>query len=241
MYHFVADKEFLGLMKRDCSDTVNRLVQRINNDDFLRVRMEMVGSGAKNLITQNASEPVDLDYNLIIIEGIKGDINNGRRIKDYVKKIFDEVLSEKNMGASDDSTACLSTKYYYFKKCKNKTEFKIDVAIVYESYLGLNKLIHRKTGYLRNDSWTWELVPDTCKISDKVKKLKERGLWLEVREIYLSKKNMYLKRNDYFHPSFVCYIETINEIYNKQCRGLNYLTPYWSDTKFLFRFGEIYF
>ena len=40
-------------------------------------------------------------------------------------------------------------------------------------------------------------------------------MWEEVREKYLDKKNMYLKRNDHYHPSFVCYIEAVNEIYSK--------------------------
>ena len=66
MYHYVEDKEFLGRMKRLCSDIVNQLVQKINRDGKLKVRADLVGSGAKNLITQNANNPIDLDYNLEI-------------------------------------------------------------------------------------------------------------------------------------------------------------------------------
>ena len=39
--------------------------------------------------------------------------------------------------------------------------------------------------------------------------------------IYKEKKNMYLKNNDYTHPSFVVYIETINQIYdNYHSKGI---------------------
>lgn len=52
-------------------------------------------------------------------------------------------------------------------------------------------------------------------INFKIKVLKEHNLWNEVRKVYLTKKNMYLRRNDFNHPSFVCYIETVNELYRK--------------------------
>ena len=35
------------------------------------------------------------------------------------------------------------------------------------------------------------------------------------RKTYLDKKNMYLTRNDYDHNSFIIYIETINEVYDR--------------------------
>ena len=32
---------------------------------------------------------------------------------------------------------------------------------------------------------------------------------------YLEKKNMYLRRQDYNHPSFNVYVETVNQVFNK--------------------------
>lgn len=43
MYHWIEDKDFLKRMKTECSDVVNRLIQSINNDDYLQVDMHMVG------------------------------------------------------------------------------------------------------------------------------------------------------------------------------------------------------
>ena len=45
--------------------------------------------------------------------------------------------------------------------------------------------------------------------------LKENDLWLKVRDTYLEKKNMYLRRQDHEHPSFIAYIEAVNEVYHK--------------------------
>ena len=56
-------------------------------------------------------------------------------------------------------------------------------------------------------------------IASKVDAIKDENLWLEVRDLYLDKKNMYLSRGDKEnHPSFNVYIETVNEIYYKYFR-----------------------
>ena len=68
MYHYIDDKEFLKRMKSLCADIVNQLVQSINNDSVMTVEAHLIGSGAKKLITQNAKELIDLDYNLCVLE-----------------------------------------------------------------------------------------------------------------------------------------------------------------------------
>lgn len=46
--------------------------------------------------------------------------------------------------------------------------------------------------------------------------LKKHNGWAEVRERYLKIKKRYLTRQDHDPPSFVCYIEAVNEIYQKR-------------------------
>mgnify|MGYP006318245901 CR=1 FL=1 len=86
MYHFIEDKEFLKNLRSTCSNIVNQLVQRINNDSIMTVEAHLVGSGARKLETQNAKQPIDLDYNLNILETHEIDINDCRKIKEYVRK-----------------------------------------------------------------------------------------------------------------------------------------------------------
>lgn len=214
MYHYIEDKEFLKRMKSRCSDIINQLVQSINNDSFMTVEAHLVGSGAKNLITQNANEPIDLDYNLCVVEVFGINFNDGRTIKEHIQKHFNAVLNNNGWSNCQDSTSALSTKLQHFTE-GNKTEFKIDLAIVCESHYGWERLIHRKTGFVDCDQWYWNEAPNSRDLADKVCDIKYENLWQEVRELYLDKKNMYLRRGDHNHPSFIGYIETINEIYNK--------------------------
>lgn len=87
MYHYIEDKVFLKDMKYLCSNIINQFVQLINNDSLMEVKAHLVGSGSKNLITQNSNEPIDLDYNLMIIDS-EININNCREIKEYIRKQF---------------------------------------------------------------------------------------------------------------------------------------------------------
>lgn len=217
MYHWVEDKKFLGRMKRLCSDIVNQLVQLINNEGKLYVRADLVGSGARNLITQNANESIDLDYNLKIIECYAFNFNDGRSIKEYIQKKFNEVLSRNELDDCSDSTSVLTSGDIEFTS-GNKTNFSIDIAIVRESCNGWERLIHDKTGFTYFDRFYWNQAPNSRDLANKVERLKEDNFWKEVRNLYLEKKNMYLRRQDQTHSSFIIYIETINEAHNKYCR-----------------------
>ncbi len=217
MYHYIEDKAFLSKMKSLCSDIINQLVQRINNAGDLLVEAHLVGSGARNLATQNADEPVDLDYNLCIIDSTTFNVNDGRRIKTYIQEHFDAVLNKNGWANCQDSTSALTTEKRYFPK-GNHTEFSIDLAIAYEHNNRWFRLIHQKTGFVHLDQWYWNEVPDSYGLSHRVDTLKQHNLWIEVRETYLKKKNMYLSRQDQNHPSFIVYIETVNEVYYKYFR-----------------------
>lgn len=212
MYKFIKDKEFLKRMRHFCSGIINQLVQIINSEPYLNVQAHLVGSGAKKLETQNENEPIDLDYNLVIINS---NIDSGKEIKEYIMNMFNYVLRNNDLKDCSDSKSCLSTKKMKFKT-DNQTEFSIDLAIVFEDRNNIwHRLIHEKTGCVNHDRWIWNVSPDSKSLNKKVAWIKNNNLWNEVRNTYLKKKNMYLKQNNYEHSSFICYIESVNEVYNK--------------------------
>ena len=210
MYHWVEDKDFLKRAYSECSDLVNQLVQNLKKHD-IKARMNVVGSKKRNMVTQNAKEPIDFDFNLLVENA--GMIRGERELKETIREAFNEVLSDNDWDDCEDSTATLTTKRMAYKK-GNRTPFSIDVCIVKEDRNGLHRLIHQKTGYVGFDRWFWNLVPSSQALWEKEKALKP-DYWTEVREVYLNKKNMYLMRRDHDHPSFICYIEAVNEVYNR--------------------------
>ena len=51
---------------------------------------------------------------------------------------------------------------------------------------------------------------------DKARAIKSvPGWWNKVRDQYLKIKNRYLTQNDHDHPSFVCYVEAIHNVYHQ--------------------------
>ncbi len=76
----------------------------------------------------------------------------------------------------------------------------------------VSRLIHIK-GF--RPYYIWDEVPTSKDTKQRAAVLKQEGLWNQVREVYLQKKNMYLQRKDCSHSSYIIYAETVNEIYDR--------------------------
>lgn len=214
MFHYVTDKEFLKESKRLCADLVNQLTQQMEKSG-IEAGMSLVGSAKRGLITQNGKQSIDYDYNLWIWDdgGFKDS-----ELKLQIMGDFNYVLWKNGYANCycKDSTSVISSKKFKLKS-GNKTEFSIDLCIVKEDDNGnWHRLIHDKTGRVQSDRWFWNMAPKSMGIAKKEEYLKANH-WQEVKDAYLDIKNMYLTRNDHDHPSFVCYIEAINEVYYRHC------------------------
>ena len=218
MYHYVKDKEYLKQSYSICADIVNQLVQQLRRYE-IEAEMSTVGSKKRGLVTQNEKEPIDYDFNLIIdnAESFREGF-----LKDRIIEAFNEVLDKNGWDTCQDSTSALTTEQRVLKK-GNKVPFSIDVAIVKVDRSGnLHRLIHRKTGIVAYDQWYWNMAPNSNKLYEMEEYLKPK-FWDLVQVAYLNKKNMYLTRNDHNHPSFICYIEALNEVYSRVCRQNGFL------------------
>ena len=210
MYHWVEDKDFLKRAYSDCAGLVNQLVQEAKKYD-IDSSMKVVGSMGRNMVTQNASEPIDFDFNLLVRNA--EDFKSGKELKESIRKAFNTVLKRNGKPDCEDSKSALTTKKMRFLQ-GNKTAFSIDVCIVKQNAFGFHRLIHEKTGMVYWDEWRWNLAPNTQKLFEKEIELKANPKnWNAVRKAYIEKKNMYLQRGDHDHPSFICYIEAVNEVY----------------------------
>ncbi len=225
MYDWVTDKDFLKRSYSFCAGIVNQLVQNLKHYG-IDSAMNVVGSKNRNMMTQNAEGSIDYDFNILIRNA--DEFLDARELKEIVRNAFNEVLRANGLKHCDDSTSALTTKLMHLSN-GNNTEFSIDLCIVkYDSY-GLHRLIHQKTGFVSSDRWIWNEVGDSRDLKTKEVFLKP-DYWPEVRDTYLRKKNMYLSRpQDHDHPSFVCYIEAVNEVYYKVKVNGSYNTFWWKN------------
>lgn len=211
MYHYVGDKEFLKRAQKVCSSLMAELEEALREKD-INSQFFLIGSGAKNMVTQNENESIDFDYNLNILS--RDDIDDCKAIKEMVRRAFNKVLRENGLRDCEDSTSSLTTKCFYFDD--DSIEFSIDVGIVTKDDDGvLYRLKHEKGSTSYQDRYYWSEGPNLDKCKEKAMAIKLiPGCWDYVRDRYLELKNHYLRNNDYNHPSFVCYIQAVNDVYN---------------------------
>lgn len=112
-----------------------------------------------------------LDYNLCILSCRGFDINDGRNIKEYIRKCFNVILNLNEWSDCSDSTYALTTEQRHFTK-ENNASFSIDLCIVVESGNAWWRLIHNKTGFWEQDEWYWNEGKSSNGLIDRVKWLK---------------------------------------------------------------------
>ena len=212
-YEFIYESE-AKLYRSDCSDVLKKTCELLK-EKGISAQFSLIGSGARNMITRNGDGPYDLDYNLSIMRAEERYWSDLRLLKETVRNALNWAERREFFSDAQDSTSCL-TALLHFKDTPN-VEFSFDVAITTKNKNGnYMRLIHNKNMYaLGLDQYTWNEVPNSHQVKDRADKLKKAGLWQKVRDRYREKKNMYLSWQDHNHPSFVVYVEAVNEVYNR--------------------------
>ena len=226
MYHYLEDKDFQHKMCSFSGTLMQSVCHHLKTDFDIGATFYLVGSGARNLILQNNRQPIDLDYNLEIIRC--PDFEDCRHLKGCVKKTFNDCLRSAGLHDCEDSRAVLTSKqicfraetpvdYIFFSLNHTSTTFTIDICITVRDEKDiLYRLIHEKTGFSYCDRYFWNQAPASKNLKHKVDYIKSHGQWQRVREQYLKIKNHYLTHNDHNHPSFICYLEAVNNVYNSR-------------------------
>lgn len=204
MYKFAKQKDVKELAQW-CESIIKEVQKEIK--EYLTFSFNLIGSGGKKLVTQNAEEAFDLDYNLIIQKDKQGLIDNPKRLKDIMRHAFDNVLRENVQGYSGakDSKSVITIVF----ADGIKRTFSFDVAIYVEAD---NGYVYRLINDNNTGKYIWNQVPKSRNYEDKMQAVKENGEWEEFKVRYLALKNMHLVRGNNV-KSFSIFLETLNEFY----------------------------
>lgn len=96
MYKYVEDKQFLSRMRSLCGEIMQDLCHTLKEEYDIGASFYLVGSGARNLILQNANRPIDLDYNLEITR--IDDWKIAKKSKNVSERL--SILFLENMGGA---------------------------------------------------------------------------------------------------------------------------------------------
>ncbi len=191
MFHYVDDKEYLKEAQSFCAELLTALTQELL-EKGISSQFFLVGSGARNMVTQNNKKPIDFDYNLNIQK--YENIRDCRTIKEIVRKTFNKILRQNDLSDCEDSTSSLTTKPIYFSDSED-IEFKIDLCIVTQDSKDLwFRLIHRKTGNTYQDEYYWNQAPNSKCVKSKAYEIKQVGEWQLVRDKYLGNQECLLEK-----------------------------------------------
>lgn len=188
---YVDDKEYLKEAQSFCAELLTALTQELL-EKGISSQFFLVGSGARNMVTQNNKKPIDFDYNLNIQK--YENIRDCRTIKEIVRKTFNKILRQNDLSDCEDSTSSLTTKPIYFSDSED-IEFKIDLCIVTQDSKDLwFRLIHRKTGNTYQDEYYWNQAPNSKCVKSKAYEIKQVGEWQLVRDKYLGNQECLLEK-----------------------------------------------
>ena len=208
MYHYVESKDY-NPYHFFISDKLNRVKQQILKEHQIETTVDSVGSLYKKLVTQNNSLPFDLDYNLVIENRLITQLNP-KPLKDYVMEHLDDMIAEEyeDWKYCQDSKAAITIRLVV----DGRLDFSADIAILAKNSNGQYcRLLHDK----QRQKYDWAPVPNSEKVYERFRKLKNYGYWEDIQEKYIEKKNRYLSIQDKDHPSFVVFVETIKEVWDK--------------------------
>lgn len=188
-----------------CLDILHEVQEELK--EYFTFDIRLIGSGDKRLVTQNADNCFDLDYNLILQRDKQGLLDNPKRIKDLFVARFNDVLKRTVDGYFH---ACDSSSVITIKIIRNnRLEFSFDVAIIVE---GDDGYFYRLVNDKNSKRYIWNRVKNSNDYFERFQLVKKNGEWQQFKERYLELKNMHLSRQDDI-KSFSIFLETLNEFY----------------------------
>lgn len=205
MYKYVAKGE-VAEYKAYCQDVLDKLKLKLEGECDIKAYVTLIGSGAHNMVTRNGKGPFDLDYNLVLTSISQKYEKSPEQLKNLIREALDDLVKKK-FAHGKGSTSSIT--YLAHSEDRKKVVFSFDVALIWERG-SQYKLVHDK----EKNQFIWNQIRDSKDLERKIFEIKSKKRWNDVRLRYLKMKNEYLSRQDKNHPSFVVYIEAVNQVYN---------------------------
>ena len=174
---------------------------------YFTFQYRFIGSSARNMITYDKKSNVGFDFDVNFCINDKDGEYTSEEIRKIIKHAFDNVACNYGYGWCEDSTRVLTIRKKSY--INSPTRYSCDFAIVRDvegrqQYIRYNK---------HQSSYAWEEQPKEYQnLEKRVGWLRKRGLWNEVRDYYIEKKNNNIDDNK---KSRSIYAETINEMCQK--------------------------
>lgn len=206
MYQYVT-KSKIKPYKNICRNMLQQLVSELRKKYGMITQIQLIGSGANNLVTRNGNGSFDLDYNLLLQSVPDECTKNTARLKDTIRSELDRhIISGFSYG--QDSTA--SVTYVYHRNGRECFHFDLGIILC-----GSDERSYRLINNKVQSVYIWNEVMDTRNIRRMAQEIHQRNDWSQLRKEYLNLKNAHLEKQDGL-PSYDIYAEAVNLTYNRR-------------------------
>lgn len=193
-------------------DELYEIIHKLQDEvrEYFTFQYHFVGSSKRNMITQdrNSNTGSDFDVNIEVndpdedysAEEIRNILRNGldRVTNPYGRSIFGYDYTE-------DSTRVLTIKVK--DKANSRILHSCDFCVVNECEDGRQQYIRYNK---KQHSYSWEYQPKGYyELPEKIEWIKKNGLWQQVIDVYLDKKNMNADKNKKSRSIFA---ETVHQV-----------------------------
>ena len=210
MFEYVPKSEYKPL--QDYVENIIKKVQKnLREKGILTFQFYRLGSsGKRQLITRdkNGNKGFDFDYNIEIQKIKNQDFYEPKLLKNLFIREFNTYFSS-NYECAEDSTSVFTIKD--INKSKSKILHSFDFAIVENKYDDKGRLRQRYIRFDKNTGgYSWALRKLNKNHSDIEYSIKSKGLWNQVRDLYLKNKNKEPNKK-----SRIVYYQTLETIYRR--------------------------
>ena len=204
-FEYVTKREYLPV-KKDLIKLITLVKKEVS--DYFDFNFSFIGSVKTNTITREINSNIGYDFDVNLRVNDEYENFSAKEIK----KILMNGFNKYNYLFSYDY--CEDSKRVITIKVKDRNNSRIlhscDFAIVYDCSDGRQQYIRFNKN---QNSYSWEYQPKGFyQLEERKELIKQAGLWQEVRDLYLYKKNNNVDINKKSRSIFA---ETINEIYKQ--------------------------
>lgn len=206
-YEYVTRKE-AEPYRKEFQEIIHE-VQDLLRDKFT-FSYQFIGSSSRDMITYDPTTNKGFDFDVNLEVNDEDEIFTAEEIKKNIMSAINQVAWRKGFRSCEDSTRVITLKKTNLLPFP-RVEYSCDFAIVH-SYVDRKGQKHQQYIHFQKNQGTyqWREQQKGYDLDSRVEWLRKQGLWNDVRDLYLWKKN---NNADLKKKSRSLYAETINEVY----------------------------
>ena len=206
-YEYVPKEEW-----QPVRDKLYEIIYNLQHEvgDYFTFQYHFVGSSKRNMITRDRNSNTGFDFDVNIEVNDPDEDYSAEEIRNILREGLDIVNNPNGRSIfgydyTEDSTRVLTIKVK--DKANSRILHSCDFCVVKDCADGRQQYIHYNK---KQQSYSWEYQPKGYyELPEKIEWIKKNGLWQQVRDDYLEKKNMNADKNKKSRSIFA---ETVHQV-----------------------------